>query len=100
MSKLGTGLLVLVCGALIGGAGCKKITEKIQEMTGAAVEKATDDRTPEEKADDEMGAKLDPYIQCINHFSPDVFRSRDRYFDWVKNPDEGPTGNGPAVPAA
>lgn len=39
-----------------------------------------------------LGAKLDPYIECMNRHSEMAFKSRDRYLSWVKSAKEGPTG--------
>lgn len=44
-----------------------------------------------------VSAKLDGYIKCINSHSHWVLKSRDRYFSWLKSPQQGPTGKEPIV---
>jgi hypothetical protein len=43
-------------------------------------------------ADARMAEKLAGYISCINEHSNWVLQSRDRYFSWLKSPQNGPTG--------
>lgn len=44
-----------------------------------------------------VGNKLGGYVKCINSHSHWVLKSRDRYFSWLKSPQQGPTGKEPIV---
>lgn len=48
------------------------------------------DSASELEQDNELGKKLDTYINCTNFHSERVFDSRNRYFSWVGK--RGPTG--------
>lgn len=45
---------------------------------------ATDDRA--------LSLKLGGYVKCLNGHANWVMQSRDRYFSWLKSPEQGPTG--------
>ena len=56
-------------------AGEPAATDKPAVPTNAAEQEAAEDQA--------IGAKLNPYIDCLNAFSNKVHEARDRYFYWV-----------------
>lgn len=100
MRNVATGIIgkIVLGGALVGivatGTGCKKLLQKVAKYdagvdNGGGEGESSD---PEERADDQLQAKVDEYIQhCTNALSSSIIRSRNRYYDWV-DPKVGVTG--------
>src|SRR5688572_13710831 len=80
-----------LCLAFAALPGCDKIVEALNEGAQAAAG-AAEGGDGAMSEDDKLGAKLDPYINCINSYSRPVHNAADRYFDWVQDPKVGPTG--------
>src|SRR5688500_15545995 len=81
-------VLVLVLVAL--ATGCEKIKSFIEQAKEEAAEKEAKEQ--KNSADDDLGAKLDKYIECINNASGSAGDSFKRYQLWVVDKDKGPTG--------
>ena len=83
---------VCLGGAMLGGCKIveklKKAGEAVQQASSASAAAAV---SPEEQKDNELGEKLGHYIECLNGFSRDVFRTRNYYFRSVDR-DKGPSG--------
>ncbi len=76
--------------------GCKK--DKAGKKSGKASggdkggdKGGNDGPSAEEMADRMLSEKLDPYIKMTNYLSNRVFKTRQRYFQWLKDPNKGPT---------
>ncbi len=104
-------LVVLACLFTMSAVGCDKLKKKKKKgkksKTSKAMKKAKanakrmrDQKNRKAMADAHrrgqpgyaMGKKLNHYIQCTNHLSPQITRSATRYYSWAKaNPKKPPT---------
>ncbi len=71
-------------------AGCDQFVEAIQQGAEAAANEGVAGAQPMTE-DDKLGAKLNPYIECINNTSRRVQDSGQRYRSWI-DPEKGLTG--------
>ncbi len=84
--------------------GCDKLAEKVvqkaqqqaqqaQQAQAQAQAQAQGQPAAEEvDKDGQLAEKLSKYITCLNGATPQVFRSKSRYLDWLKDEKVGPTG--------
>jgi hypothetical protein len=76
---------------LLGGCDAIEKLKKVGEVATQAAKDGAESISSEEQKDDQLGEKLGMYIECLNGFSRDAFRSRNYYFKDVDR-DKGPTG--------
>lgn len=93
-------LVILAVLALSLSVGCKKDTDKSGDKAddkagdmkgGDAKDDSSDGPSAEEMADRMLSRKLQAYIKMTNYISDAVYKSRQRYFQWLKDPKKGPT---------
>lgn len=79
-----------------GLPGCNKLADKLMEKAQQEAQKqaATTEANKAEEVDKdgELADKLSNYISCLNGATRNVFDSRNRYLEWVKDEKVGPTG--------
>lgn len=84
----------LLC--VIGLPGCNKLAEKLVEQAEKQAQKqaATSETQQAEEVDKdgELADKLSEYISCLNGATRNVFDSKNRYLEWIKDEKVGPTG--------
>ena len=76
---------------LLGGCNAIEKLKKAGEVATQAAKDGAESISSEEQKDDQLGEKLGMYIECLNGFSRDAFRSRNYYLKEVDR-DKGPTG--------
>jgi hypothetical protein len=82
-------LLSCVTGSLVlSAAGCKTLLKRRFGPDGGTATNAT--ITPEDQADDQLQAKLDEYVKCLNSLSSSLHQTRRRYLRAI--PRTGPKG--------
>lgn len=76
--------------------GCSKLANKLVEKAQEEAQKqaATTETSQAEEVDKdgELADKLSNYISCLNGATRNVFDSRNRYLEWIKDEKVGPTG--------
>ena len=90
-----TAVAGLLC--VIGLPGCNKLADKLVEQAEKQAQKQA--ATPESKQqaeevdkDGQLADKLSEYISCLNGATRNVFDSKSRYLEWIKDEKVGPTG--------
>ena len=76
---------VMLGAALLACKQAQQLKEKAEKQAKEAAEEATN-------PDQQLGAKLDSYLPCINQVSGRVMDSRQRYASWLDDVEQGPTG--------
>jgi hypothetical protein len=82
--------------ALLGGCNAVEKLKKAGELAQQAASASVEAISSEEQKDGQLAEKLGRYIECLNGFSRDAFRTRNHYFKDVDR-DKGPTGKERAV---
>ena len=82
---------------VIGLPGCNKLADKLVEKAQQQAQKQaatteTKQGEAEVEKDGELADKLSNYISCLNGATRNVFDSRNRYLEWIKDEKVGPTG--------
>jgi uncharacterized protein DUF3829 len=85
-----TAYAFIACVLCLLTPGCERIKSFIDQAKQEAAEK--EETEQKNTADDDLGEKLDKYIECINNASGSASDSADRYYTWVVDKAKGPTG--------
>jgi Protein of unknown function (DUF3829) len=83
--------LLLLCAIAAPAVGCKKVIQAMLRRDGGA-ELAAESSSGAGSAHDQLGEKLQGYLECYNAINSDVLHAMESYEGWLKDPEKGPSG--------